>query len=559
MLNFPLVLAASASAIALSSANLAIAQTATNPLLSPGAAGDSRLSLPTARKVSVTSMPKPQLLTQQTTPPQPSQTPVAPVVAPQVPPPNLEALPPNRPVQPGRAPTYLNPGPNPLLFPTTPAEVEAAIVQPITLEQAIELGLQNNQELAIQRLAVQRAQEELRIQLAEKYPTLDFSADIQRTDSANAQLTESEGTLTGLGAAGITVNPDTVIDTFSSALDLNLDLYTGGRRQAEIETAKRQIRLSQLQLEQETGQTRFDVARLYYALQSADAQVNIERGAVADATQTLRDAQLLEQAGLGTRFDVLRAEVELANANQNLVLALADQRTSRRELAEEVNVGQQIVLAAADVIDEAGTWELTLEESIVLALQNRAELQQFLLEREINQLQGQIFLANVRPQISIFANYNILEEIDDTDTGLADGYQIGARFRWRLFDGGDARARAAQAKTDRQIDELEFSNQRDQVRLEVEGAFFDLQANQENIRTTERAVELAEESLRLARLRFQAGVGTQTDVIDAQTELTTARGNFLNAIISYNQSFNALQRAVSNVPDNLLFDQPDRP
>ena len=63
------------------------------------------------------------------------------------------------------------------------------------------------------------------------------------------------------------------------------------------------------------------------------------------------------------------------------------------------------------------------------------------------------------------------------------------------------------------------------------------------------AVTLAEESLRLARLRFQAGVGTQTDVIEAQSELTTARGNLLTAIIDYNQSFTQLQRAVTNAPE----------
>ncbi|MGL4884601.1 MAG: TolC family protein, partial [Waterburya sp.] len=61
---------------------------------------------------------------------------------------------------------------------------------------------------------------------------------------------------------------------------------------------------------------------------------------------------------------------------------------------------------------------------------------------------------------------------------------------------------------------------------------------------------LAEESLSLARVRFQSGEGTQTDVIQSQSELTTARGNYLGAIIAFNQSFNQLERAVANLPDN---------
>ena len=67
---------------------------------------------------------------------------------------------------------------------------------------------------------------------------------------------------------------------------------------------------------------------------------------------------------------------------------------------------------------------------------------------------------------------------------------------------------------------------------------------------------MAVESLRLARLRFQAGVGTQTDVIDAQTQLTTARGSLLASITDYNQSYVTLQREVSNLPNNVLQDLP---
>jgi outer membrane protein TolC len=151
----------------------------------------------------------------------------------------------------------------------------------------------------------------------------------------------------------------------------------------------------------------------------------------------------------------------------------------------------------------------------------------------------------------VFATYDVLEQFDD-DIDIADGYTVGARVQWTIFDGGAAVARARQSETDIQIDEVAFANQRNAVRLEVEQAFFDLQANEENIATSEKAVELAEESLRLARLRFQAGVGTQTDVIQAQTELTTARGNFLTAIINYNQSLNELQRAVDSLTETRL-------
>ena len=513
-----------------------------------------------------------------------------------------ESLQPQEPTNPPSTRTPdLNPGANPLLFPTEPEEVEVDVVQPLTLEQAIALALRNNQELQISRLNLQRSREQLREALADKYPNLDLLFDLTRADSAQTQLgvqqqeeftnlqreqlnqdvgdlqqqeeqlqqleqsgqdVESQRQQLNLQRQGLDLqqqqldNNSTTTDVLSGSLNLSYDIYTGGRRSAQIRAAERQIRFNELDVERISEDTRLNVANDYYDLQNTDAQVNIERAAIEDATQTLRDAQLLEQAGLGTRFDALQAEVELANANQNLLLALANQNTARRQLAETISVGANIGLTSADEIEEAGTWDLTLPETIVLAFQNRAELEQFLLQREINQEQREIALSEVRPQVSLFASYNVIEDLDDGDTGFVDGYSAGASLQWRLFDGGAARARADQENTDAQIEEENFSNQRDQVRLEVEQAYFNLQANQENIRTSERAVELAEESLRLARLRFQAGVGTQTEVIDAQSALTEARGNFLNAIIDYNRSFNQLQRAVSNIPDNRLFDIP---
>jgi outer membrane protein TolC len=155
----------------------------------------------------------------------------------------------------------------------------------------------------------------------------------------------------------------------------------------------------------------------------------------------------------------------------------------------------------------------------------------------------------------LFTNYNILEVIDD-DLGSADGFTLGARLRWNFYDGGAARARAEQEEKNIEIAETNFAQQRNQVRFEVEEAFFELNASEENIQTASFALEQAQESLRLARLRFQAGVGIQSDVISQQAELTRARINRLTAILDYNRALAELQRAVSNLPDSILFDLP---
>ena len=450
----------------------------------------------------------------------------------------------------------LNPSGNPLSFPTQAEEVEVDTQKPITLEQAIELSLKNNKDIEVARLQVERAEFVLKQERAALYPTLDLTSDLTYNDSAffdsiTQQRIDSDPAISEQNFLDVS---DSSFD-FNGGLVISYDIYNGGRRGASIRTARKQLRNAELELESTVEQNRFEASRDYYNLQNSDAQVEIQRAAVEDALQTLKDAQLLERAGLGTRFDVLRAEVELAQARQRLTTAIANQNISRRQLAETLSVDHNTELATADAIEEAGTWNLELAETIVRAFKNRAELEQLLLQREINQEQQTIALSAARPTLSANVNYSATDDLED-DFDISDRYSAGLNLQWRLFDGGSARAGAEQAERDVEIAETQFADQRNQIRFAVEQAYYQLESNQNNISTATKEVELAQESLRLARLRFQAGVGTQTDVIDAQTQLTTARGNLLSSITDYNQSFVALQRQVSNTPDNGLQDLP---
>ncbi|MDJ0631979.1 MAG: TolC family protein [Xenococcaceae cyanobacterium MO_188.B29] len=457
----------------------------------------------------------------------------------------------------------LEPNSNPLIFPTQPEEVEINLNQPITLEEAIELALRNNRDLQEATLNLQQAEEQLREARAGLYPRLDAQLELENQDTRREQRNEQGRVITDPeDPDGVTrLTSEGLATSFSGNVALNYDIYSGGEVSANIKRAERVLRSNELDLERITEQTRFEATRDYYSLQNANAEVEIAQAAIEESSQTLKDAQLLEQAGLRPQFDVLTAEVELANDQQTLARAIANQKTAQRTLAETLSIGQQVALETADEIEEAGVWSLSLEETIVLAYKNRAELEQRIVLREANEQQRKIALAEIRPRVTLFADYtfsasDIFEELEDFQERDNNTYRFGARLNWRLFDGGRAKARADQAETDTEINENDFANQRNTIRLEVESAYFSLEANQENIGTSQKALELAEESLRLARLRFQAGVGTQTEVIEAQSDLTTARANLLRAVIDYNQSLNQLQRAVTNLPDGLLFDLP---
>lgn len=433
----------------------------------------------------------------------------------------------------------LNPNPNSLQFPTKPEDVKIQETQPITLQQALELAQRNNRELQVSILTSERSRAALREAQAALYPNASLNTDISRQQSASGQLSAELRSRSGIPSTEQA--PST---NFSGAAQLSYNIYTSGSRSARIRAAEEQLRFDELDVERLSQEIRLNVATEYYNLQQTDEQVRINRAAVENAQRSLKDAQALERAGAGTRFDVLRSQVNLANAQQELVNAISQQQIAARRLATRLSLPESVNISAADSVILAGLWNQTQEESIVLAFQNRAELQQQLVQRNISEQQRRLALSEVRPQVSLVASYNLLDAFNDS-VGITDGYSLGVRANWNLFDGGAAKARAAQQKANIAIAETRFADQRNQIRFQVEQAYTSLQSNLSNVQTATVALEQAQEALRLARLRFQAGVGTQTDVIVSETELTRAEGNRVTAILDYNRALANLQRAVS--------------
>ena len=511
--------------------------------------------------------------------------------------------------------TELEPKPNPLLRPSLPEEVQINKTVPITLQQALQLARRNNQQLQVAELELQRSRLAVREIQSALYPTVGIEAGLSRDSSAQGQLSvesqqrEIEGqnrqnqqqisqlqadldALRNSPVPAPTTDPAAFVQrelaisqlqsqviqaqeslvqtqssrsqlenfattTLSSSVALNYDLFTSGRRSANIRAAEEQVRFDELELERVAEQLRLDITDAYYNLQDADQQVRIEEDAVRRATILLRDATLLREAQLATRLDEVNAQVELDNAQQRLVRAQGQQGTGRRELARLLSLPSAIDISAADPVGQADVWKLSLPESIVLALQNRAELEQQLVQRNISEQRRRSALAALGPTVSVFASYNMLrlssgDPSEFASRGFADGYSLGARARWDLFDGGAAKARARQEEVNRTIAEIRFADVSKLVRLEVERAYFNLTSSQRNIQTATVSLEGAQEALRLARLRFQAGVGPLSDVITAESNVTEAEGNRVRTILNYNRALAALQRAISNFPDGRL-------
>lgn len=449
-----------------------------------------------------------------------------------------------RPAAPESTPEALDAPANPLLFPTQPAEVEVIGQQPLSLEQVIELAYRNDPDFQVALLELQRSQAALDEARAALLPRVTAGADFTaREGGGGGGVTLPDGGQNGAGAGndgGSTINY-----VLGGNVELSYNLFTSGQRAAQIAIAERGVRRSELELERRREVLRLSAINDYYALQEAQEQIRITQAFLTEAERSLRDAEIREQVGVGTRFNVLTAQVQVANAQQTLVQARNRQRIAQRQLAQRLNLPQtlEVTTTAVEIRDD---WPLSLEETIVQAFQNRAELEQQLVDREVGEAQRQLALSALGPQISLFANYNLQDTLNRSDS-FRDNYALGARLNMTLFDGGAATASARQRERDIEIAETRFTETRNRVRFEVEEAFFTLDTNRTNIATAELAVEQAREALALARLRLSAGVGTQLEVISAQADLTEAEGNRITAIVGYNRAIAALERAVSNL------------
>ena len=202
-------------------------------------------------------------------------------------------------------------------------------------------------------------------------------------------------------------------DTTSLSVGLQLDytIFTSGRRPALIRAAEQQVRLQQLEIERQSEQLILDTAGDYYDLQQASAQVNIFQANLVQAEQSLRDAQALERAGVGTRFDSLQAEVDVANARQRLTQQLSTLEVAQRQLGQRLNISQAVNISAADPIEVAGVWDLSLEETIVQAYKNRVELEQQLVQRDIADQNRKAALAQLGPQVGFQGTLNVNSNI----------------------------------------------------------------------------------------------------------------------------------------------------
>jgi outer membrane protein TolC len=407
------------------------------------------------------------------------------------------------------------------------------------------------------------------IQLAQKAVEAEQGVAIQTRAVAMPKIAVT-GNYTAVEPSAVDT-PPALIPEFTFGTDqswqaqvkLVQSVYEGGRIVSALRSAKLIQKASVLDYQAEVANLVLEVQRTYYAVLLAREQVSVQTASVELLTRELADTTRRFEAGVVPRFNVLRAEVELANARPRLSQALNALRISGSTLATLLALdmlddnGDDVALHLADSLN-GERQSFALRDAIGTALKLRPELRALALRRQLLSEDVKSARAGYKPSLQAFGGYESRNSMFSPDLDReVHGWMAGVQLRWDLFDGRLTEGRVRQARAQMEAADIRVEDARRNIDLEVRASHSTFMEAGEVLDSQEKALEQAAEALRLAQARSEAGTGTQLDVLSAQTALTEARSTRVRALHDLAVAKARLERAMGiNIPENSLTPRP---
>jgi outer membrane protein TolC len=320
-------------------------------------------------------------------------------------------------------------------------------------------------------------------------------------------------------------------------------VFSGGRISANLRVAQLQRQEAVASLDTVVQDIVLAVEQNFHEALRQRALIAVSEEQVRLLAEELADQQKRALAGSVPEFNVLRARVALANAQPALIRARNDSRIAMAELARLVAVATGTGIEVVGELLAVKTHH-DLAAALETALARRSELEVLNIRVHAARYQTEAEAAGLKPEVSVFGGYDFLSEVFRGPTYATHGAIIGLQAEWKIFDFGATRGRVVQAQARTRQAELELEDTRRLIELDVRKAWSKNLEARELIESQQQNVDVALESLRQARVRFQAGGSTQLDVLSSQTALTEARTNELQARADLCQSESELRRAM---------------
>ena len=349
---------------------------------------------------------------------------------------------------------------------------------------------------------------------------------------------------------GATNSIQTPHQNWNTGIQIVQGIYEGGKLIAAIQAASATKKQAIAQYDTQVADTLLAVRLAYYDVLLAAQQITVNEASVKLLQKELDDQQRRFDAGTVPHFNVLRAEVALANAKPNLFHANSQYRISKNVLANLLgynlprDVLENIPLNLTDTFDIT-PWDMALPDAIQQALERRTELKDLREQVVLQKLNIVSAKSGYQPVIQAFAGYGWQNSEFSTDIGdEVNGWNVGGQLTWSIFDGALTYGKVKQSKALYKKSETELEDRSRQIELDVRTAYSDFLEAKEVLDSQTKVQEQAEEALREANARFDAGTGTQLDVLDAETSLTQARTTQVQALHDYATARARLERSI---------------
>ncbi len=412
------------------------------------------------------------------------------------------------------------------------AQENASFESSLTLEQAISTALVQNPQIAAEKSGLSASAEKIVQARSGLLPQVNFLQSYQRTNnpmwSFGAKL--KQGRFGQEDFALDALNDPSSIDNFTSAFLVSWSLFDSGQTWYGLRQADLANRAQEMVLELARQEVIARTVEAYSRLVLSRENLTVVDQALETARAHLLMIEERYKNGLTVKSDVLRAQVHIAELDQERVVAASAVTVAMAALNTAMGVSTGQTIAPVDPLARRDLPEKTLEEWVLLSLEKRPDLLMLDFQEQVASAEVKKARAANLPSVNVNGSY----EINSEDLGdSADNYTVGADLSLNLFSGYRFSSRRQEALFRQQAAKDYQRAMRQQAELEVRQAYYDILSAAKRIRAAEISVDQADEALRIVGDRYKTGLLPLVSLLDAEVALYRAKNNHNRALYQH--------------------------
>ena len=415
--------------------------------------------------------------------------------------------------------------------------LSASTAEVVTLDEAESLALEHNRQVLIAEQNLASARAGVTKARANMLPSLSASAGYTRNIERPVFFAPAPIGQVEMGEA----NEHTMTLAAAQPLFLGFAGITG------YEAAQTSHEQTEISSEQTRQNVLLAVREAYLGAALAREMVSVQRQAVAQAESSLALVQRRYDVGQASGFDLLQAQVQLANTRPGLVSAESNRRLADARLRNAIGLDPSTDVQPADVLKPfASRWaDVSLDSLVAVASRNRPELLGLEYQQRLARHGVRLSRAGYYPNVVLTGRMTWQgQSADLVPEEFARSIAAGVQLSWTLWDSWKTQSSVQQARVGLKQAELSADLVREGIELEIEAAHEKLNEAAAKLASQETTVEQAKEALRLSRVRYANGSSTQLDVSNAQLIVTQTQTAYASSIYEYHIAHARLEKAL---------------